>query len=123
MTPEPPPLGLPPDPSLELAAERTVLACERTYSAWVRTGLSAVGAAVGLHAVLKTHVPTLLLHLSGSGLLLFGALCFVAGAARSRVRAGLLRSTREMLDPRMAVAMNLLLFLGVVAAGASLWTY
>ena len=123
MTSEPPPEESPPDASLELAAERTVLACERTYSAWVRTGLSAVGAAVGLHAVLKSHVPDLLLRLSGTGLLLFGALCFVAGQARSRVRAPVLRSTREMLDPRIVTAMNLLLFLGMVAAAASLWSY
>jgi hypothetical protein len=78
---------------------------------------------VGLHAVLKSHVPDLLLRLSGTGLLLFGALCFVAGQARSRVRAPVLRSTREMLDPRIVTAMNLLLFLGMVAAAASLWSY
>jgi putative membrane protein len=122
MTLEPPPGGLPPESSLELAAERTVLACERTYSAWVRTGLSAVVAAVGLHAVLRGHVPRPLLHLSSAGLLAFGALCFVAAIARSRVGAGLVANSREMLDPRMAVAMNLLLFLGVMAAAAGLWS-
>ncbi|HEX8469297.1 MAG TPA: DUF202 domain-containing protein [Allosphingosinicella sp.] len=123
MTPVPPPHRLPPASSLDLAAERTALACERTYSAWVRTGLSAVGAAVGLQAVLRGHVPDLLLHLSSAGLFLFGALCFVAGVVRARARPGPAGGTREMLAPSMAIAMNLLLLLGVTAAAASLWSY
>lgn len=31
----------------ELASERTLLAAERTFSAWIRTGLAALGGGFG----------------------------------------------------------------------------
>ncbi|HEX8534816.1 MAG TPA: DUF202 domain-containing protein [Allosphingosinicella sp.] len=109
------------DTSLELAAERTVLALERTYSAWVRTGLAAIGAAVGLHAVLESRVPKLLLHVSGTALILFGLLCFIAGTSRSRVSARVVLDSRDAIRPLLIAIMDALLFLGALAAIVSLW--
>jgi hypothetical protein len=34
-----------------LAADRNILASERTYAAWVRTGLLALGAGIGARAL------------------------------------------------------------------------
>lgn len=108
--------------NLELAADRTVLACERTYSAWVRTGLAAVAAALGLHSLLAERMPNLLLHVSATVLLLFGALCFIAGAMRSQLNTPASRTHYvSPLHQALVVAMNMLLLLMVVAAAASIW--
>lgn len=45
------------DRHTELAANRAVLAAERTYAAWVRTGLTALAAGVGAKAVLGEVLP------------------------------------------------------------------
>src|SRR5262249_61901303 len=37
----------------ELAADRTVFAAERTYAAWVRTGLMALASGIGAKALLS----------------------------------------------------------------------
>ena len=57
------------DVRTQLARERTVLARERTFNAWLRTGLTAVAAGVGLaYLGAETH-PLFGLH-RAAGLLL-----------------------------------------------------
>jgi putative membrane protein len=41
----------------DLAEDRTVLANERTFAGWMRTGLSAVGIALGFHALFNRMEP------------------------------------------------------------------
>jgi putative membrane protein len=43
--------------SQTLAEDRTVLANERTYTAWVRTGLAALAAGIGFERLLRGEVP------------------------------------------------------------------
>src|SRR4051812_34591908 len=45
------------DLNTRLAADRNVLAAERTYAAWGRTGLFALASAIGARAVLAGGVP------------------------------------------------------------------
>ena len=46
-----------PDHRNELAADRTVYAAERTYAAWVRTGLSSMASGVGAKKLLEGVIP------------------------------------------------------------------
>jgi putative membrane protein len=70
------------DRNTQLAVDRTVLAAERTYAAWVRTGLAALASGVGARALLAGTVPAWFGVLSGSALILFSALCFIAAVWR-----------------------------------------
>lgn len=41
----------------DLAEDRTVLANERTYASWMRTGMAAVAVALGFRALLRNFDP------------------------------------------------------------------
>src|SRR3954467_6863292 len=71
-----------PDRRTTLAADRTVFAAERTYAAWVRTGLAALASGVGAQALLDKIIADWLILATGSLLILFSALCFVAAVWR-----------------------------------------
>lgn len=73
---------------LVLAADRTLMSLERTYAAWVRTGLAALASGVAARTVLGTAAPPLISDLLGSVLILFSAFCFVAGVWRDLGGAG-----------------------------------
>jgi putative membrane protein len=70
------------DPRVLYAADRTVLAAERTYAAWVRTGLVSLVAGVGAKTTLGNVLPEWAILLAGSLLVLFAGFCFVAGVWR-----------------------------------------
>ena len=57
-------------------------ASERTYAAWVRTGLAALAAGVGARALLEEVIPGWLTRPTGSALILFSSFCFVAAVWR-----------------------------------------
>ena len=67
---------------LLLAADRTLLATERTFAAWVRTGLSSVAAGVGARALLEKVIPLWLAKTTGSVLVVFAGICFIAAVWR-----------------------------------------
>lgn len=70
------------DPRNELAADRTIYAAERTYAAWVRTGLASLASGVGAKAVLQGVVPEYLIIATGSILVFFSAFCFAVAVWR-----------------------------------------
>ena len=70
------------DRRTELAADRNVLAGERTYAAWVRTGFTALAAGVGAKKVLGGVLPNWAILATGTVVVLFGAFCFVAAIWR-----------------------------------------
>jgi uncharacterized protein DUF202 len=57
-----------------LAADRNILASERTYAAWVRTGLLALGAGIGARAL--KDVPNWIVLVNGTLLIAFSLFCF-----------------------------------------------
>ena len=63
----------------ELALDRTLLAAERTYSAWTRTGLAAMGGglAVVRALVFNSDVHKTVSHIIGGMLVILGAVIFV----------------------------------------------
>jgi len=70
------------DRSTELAADRNVFAAERTYAAWVRTGLAAMASSVGAKTLLPDIAPGWEVMALGSVLALFSAFCFFAAVWR-----------------------------------------
>ena len=70
------------DPRVLYAADRTVLAAERTYAAWVRTGLVSLVAGVGAKASLGDVLPEWAILFNASLLVLFSAFCFAVAVWR-----------------------------------------
>jgi len=70
------------DLNTRLAADRNILAAERTYAAWVRTGLFALASAVGARALLDGIVPGWLVLADATMLIAFSIFCFAAAVWR-----------------------------------------
>ena len=65
-----------------LALDRTVLANERTYQAWLRTGMAAFGAGLGIARFLKGSMPLPIIITIAIMLILFSAAAFLQAAWR-----------------------------------------
>lgn len=63
----------------DLASERTILAAQRTFSAWIRTGLAGVGGglAVARLLVFKSYEHRVAAHVIGALLVIWGASIFI----------------------------------------------
>jgi inner membrane protein YidH len=70
------------DLNTRLAADRNILAAERTYAAWVRTGLFALASGIGARALLDGIVPAWLVLADASMLIAFSTFCFGAAIWR-----------------------------------------
>ena len=68
--------------SVRLALDRTALANERTYQAWVRTGVSTFAAGLGIEKFLKEDIPLWVLLVIATVLLSFSAISFLQAAWR-----------------------------------------
>jgi putative membrane protein len=64
------------DQRTEWAQRRTVLAREWTFSAWVRTGLSAVAAGLGIPRLLQQFRPAWVPRALGTAFVLVGGIVF-----------------------------------------------
>lgn len=105
------------DRRTRLAANRTVFAAERTYAAWVRTGLVALAAAVGAKTTLGDVLPEWGVLATGTVLALFGAFCFGAAVWRE-LWPGAAPPTPDVrrIPPAVLLAVNG--FLALVCLGA-----
>jgi putative membrane protein len=65
-----------------MALDRTVLANERTFQAWIRTGLAALVSGLGVAKFLQDTMPLAVLLIVVSILILFSALAFLLSAWR-----------------------------------------
>jgi putative membrane protein len=108
------------DPRLLYAADRTVLAAERTYAAWVRTGLVSLAAGVGAKTSLGNVLPEWVILFNASLLVLFSGFCFAVAVWRD-LRPG--HDTPERSDLRRLPGVLLLVVNGgllLVSLGALL---
>lgn len=66
-----------------LAEERTLLALERTFSAWLRTALAAMGGGLAILRLVsfKSETHRIIGHIIGETLILWGCLLIVLSAA------------------------------------------
>ena len=103
------------DRTTQLAGDRTVLAAERTYAAWVRTGLTALAAGVGARKLLADVVAAWLATTAGLVLVAFSAFCFGAAVWRELARDYAAPDVPR-LSPVLLVAVNGVLVLVAIAA-------
>ena len=99
---------------VELAEDRTLLANERTFAGWLRTGLAAVGIGVGFHALFQRMEPAWVPRAIATLFLLVALAVVVAAERRAR-------AVMERLDAHVVVGarrMNLRLITMAMAAGA-----
>jgi len=68
----------------EYAEDRTVLANERTYSAWVRTGFTAMAAGLAAAKLLGDVLPRWSLLTISTVFIVYGGFAFLAAAWRYR---------------------------------------
>lgn len=66
----------------DYAVDRTVLANERTYAAWIRTGLAALAAGIAIEKFLVDVMPTWSIRSIAIILILFSAIAFCLAAWR-----------------------------------------
>ena len=110
------------DLNTRLAADRNILAAERTYAAWVRTGLFALASAVGARALLNGVVPEWLVLADATMLIAFSIFCFGAAIWR-QLDPGPPPPVPQLRQiPRVAlIAMNGFLALVSLAALIGIW--
>ena len=70
------------DPRGELAQDRTALASERTYAAWVRTGLASLAAALGVAKFIDHTIPVWAVRTIAVLLVLLATFSFLLAAWR-----------------------------------------
>jgi len=93
-----------------LALDRTVLANERTYQAWLRTGLASAAAGLGVASLSKAATPLWILLIIATILLLSSALFFWVAAWRySHVHLRTAHLDIEALSPKVAKTVSALL--------------
>ena len=103
------------DNRVELAEDRTLLANERTFAGWMRTGLATVGIGVGFHALFLRMEPSWVPKSIATLFLVIGISVVVAAERRaSTVRDRL--STHVVKSAR---PMNLRVIAGVMALGTA----
>ena len=67
----------------DYAEDRTVLANERTFGGWLRTGFGAIGIALGFHALFRRIHPLWVPRLIATAFLLIAILIFLSAERRA----------------------------------------
>ncbi len=87
------------DTVLEEQERTSVLANERTYAAWIRTGLTSLAAGVAMERLLLTIIPPFTNRLIGTILIACSGLFFLLAAWRYWYVGSRLRSSRVSGTP------------------------
>lgn len=75
--------GSPSEHRTDLAEDRTILANERTFASWFRTGFAAVGIGLGFQALFVRMEPSWVPRLIATLFLLLGVFLFVSAERRA----------------------------------------
>lgn len=104
------------------AEDRTILAAERTFAGWVRTGLTIIVVAIGLQALFRVAEPTWLPKTVASFFLVIAVLVFAAAWSEA-VHSHKNFSTHGCrVQPVWRVSLLCaLLILGTAGTGVVLW--
>ena len=97
-------------------------AAERTYAAWVRTGLVALASGIGARKLLEGVVPSWMVIAAGTALVLFSGFCFIAGVWR-QIFVGAPPPNPDVprLPPYVLAVLNAFLALVALAALLGIW--
>lgn len=106
----------------DLAEDRTLLASERTFASWFRTGFASVGIGLGFQALFLRLEPAWVPRLIATAFLLLGIYMFVAAEWRAcavldRLEAHEVKTFR---NSRLRL-MTILASAAVIALVAALW--
>jgi inner membrane protein YidH len=129
MTPPPDAPSDPPNPPVDSAGartgyalDRTVLANERTYAAWIRTGLTALAAGVAIERFMAGTIPAWGVRTIAVILILVSAVAFFVAAWRYKhlgVRLG--AADVKRVPAVLTTAASLLLIVCALIAVVGLW--
>jgi putative membrane protein len=107
---------------VELAEDRTLLANERTFAGWMRTGLATVGIGVGFHALFLHMQPPWVPKAIATLFLLVGVGVVVAAERRAcTVRERLSTHVVESARPMNLKVITAAMAAGTVALIAAIW--
>lgn len=108
------------DAKTELAEDRTVLANERTFAGWMRTGLAAIGVGVGFSALFRAMEPAWVPRLIATSFLVLGAFIVLTAARRARAVSGKMSAhyvaTARPMNLQAIAIITLLSTVGLIAA-------
>ncbi len=97
------------------------MAAERTYAAWVRTGLASLASGVGARALLEDVVPPWLAGATASSLIFFSGFCFVAAVWREMTPITRPRPDAARLPAWLLITVNGFLVIVAMAALVGIW--
>lgn len=105
-----------------LALDRTVLANERTYAAWIRTGLTSLVAGLGIARFLSNSMPLWSTHIIATILILFSAVSFILAAWRyEHLHVGMAHLDVRMIPVYTVKISSIVLVSCSLIALAGLW--
>lgn len=111
-----------PEHRTDWAEDRTLLANERTFAGWMRTGMTALAVAIGLHAVFGELQPAWIAKATASVFILAAILIFAAAAQRSHKAQVRIDSHDSASQPAWRMtALAILLCLASLATAGVLW--
>jgi putative membrane protein len=105
-----------------LALDRTILANERTYAAWIRTGLSSLIAGLAVEKFLLEAIPLWGIHVISITFIVFSGVAFFLAAWRYRHLMVRLEDIDIAMVPLSVMRLiSLVLILSAVVALVGLW--
>jgi putative membrane protein len=108
----------------DLAEDRTILASERTFASWLRTGLAAIGIALGFHALFGRIEPLWLPRAMATAFLLIAIMMFIAAERRAcAVRARLHAHRVETIGITRIRLITIVAVIATAALAAGLWLF
>jgi putative membrane protein len=122
--PDPHPSAEPARFRTDLAEDRTILASERTFASWLRTGLAAIGIALGFHALFGRIEPLWLPRAMATAFLLIAIMIFIAAERRAcAVRARLHAHRVETIRITRIRLITIVAVIATAALAAGLWLF
>lgn len=107
--------------NLVLAEERTLLALERTFSAWLRTALTAMAGGMAILRLIsfKSDTHRIIAHIIGETLILWGCLLIVLSSIDYKNMRNKLRLAKSYKSSRLGFILVVLPLL--VLCGLLIW--
>lgn len=106
----------------EEADHNTILANERTYAAWVRTGLTALATGLGVEGFFGGVIPDPMIRVISMSLLSFSIISFILGAWRFVFVGSLVPSHKEVgASVPLILLLSILMVLVSVLAIIGVW--
>lgn len=104
------------------AEDRTIMANERTFSSWMRTGLGAIGVAIGLQAVFGKFDPTWAAKAVATLFLIAAIIIFWSAHHRAcKTAARLQENDVEATPTRGFTLLASIMTVAALSTGAILW--